>query len=319
VGRETLFSLGFPDLLSGSNSTAGGALYSAGPYSINVNPALTAPLQRVSLDAGFTGLLQTGDDTGFAPAFHVGLVIPTRWGVLTGALQASFISLDTAPLGNTLLARGGFSRDVTDKLYIGTALYGGVNRGDMNDWAVAADFGFVYRFGALGFLKDARWGTVLSDVGKTLDNSMDGSFPGITTLKTGFAALFLDKNNFSAGLSADISAPLWQNLVFDTGLQFSYAAKGITVTLSTGWKLNVKETYNGHGVPLPVAALAFKFAANTSKSEFMSSRGWQETDLNVSGVWQRLYENVQVISAGVTANFGARDTEAPVIRLWEED
>jgi hypothetical protein len=285
-----------------------------------VNPALTAPLQRVSLDAGFAGLLQTGDDTGFAPAFHLGLVIPTRWGVFTGAAQAAFVSLNTLPLGNTVLGRAGFSRDVTDNLYLGAALYGGANfGGDSPDWAVALDAGAVYRFGALGFLKDARLGVVLADIGKTLANSADGSFPGLVTPKAGFAALFLSQGNMNAGFSTDLSFPLFQNMLLDAGLQFNYTIQGFTLTASTGWKLNVRETVKGYDVPLPFAALAFKFAVNTSGNQFLSSRGWQETDFNVSGMWQQLYEGVQLISAGTTINLGARDTEAPKIQLWGED
>ncbi|MDR2445804.1 MAG: hypothetical protein LBD58_00715 [Treponema sp.] len=320
AGGERLFFLGHPDFISGAMSTSGGGVFApevVGSHVMGVNPALAAGVQRFSIDAAYTGLVGTG---GYGNAFYAGALFPSRYGVFSGGVQGAFLPLDAMNLGNTLLARAGFSRDVTDRLFVGADLYGGGAFGgaDRADWALGLDAGFVYRLGSAAFLKNARYSVVIRNMGKNFIDDEKNIYPGILTPAAGFAALFVDKEKLSAGFSADVSFPFCQNLVFSLGLQAKIAR---FIMVSAGWDINLREVIKlkGDGVHLPFVGIGIQFTADMSKSGFMSRQGWQKTDIDVSGVWQQLHNKAQVFSVGMTANFGLQDEEAPVIQIGDEE
>ncbi|MDR0375871.1 MAG: hypothetical protein LBH85_09165 [Treponema sp.] len=315
AGGERLFFLGHPGFISGAMSSSGGGVFApevTGSHIMGVNPALAAGVQRVSIDAAYTGLVGTG---GYGNAFYAGALFPSRYGVFSGGVQGAFLPLDAMKLGNTLLGRAGFSRDVTDRLFVGADLYGG---GANGDWALGLDAGFVYNLGNPVFLKNARYSVVIRNMGKNFIDDEKNIYPGILTPAAGFAAAFVDKKNFTAGFSADVSLPFFQNLVFSIGLQAKIAR---FIMISAGWDINLREVIKlkGDGVHLPFIGIGVQFAADMSKSGFMSRQGWQKTDIDVSGVWQQLHNKVQVFSVGMTANLGLRDEEAPVIQIGDEE
>jgi hypothetical protein len=320
VGGERLFFLGHPGFISGAMSSSGGAIFApevAGAYTVGINPALAAGVQRFSIDMAYTGLVGTG---GYGHAFYAGALFPSRYGVFSGGVQGAFLPLDAMHLDNTLLGRMGFSRDVTDRLFVGASLYGGgaFGRSSGDDWSLGLDAGFVYRLGNLAFLKNARYSVVIRNMGKNFIDDGETFYPGILTPAVGFAALFVDKNMFSAGFSADVSAPFFQNLVFSVGLQASIAR---FIKVSAGWDINLREVMKlqSDGVHLPFVGIGIQFAGDLSKSGFMSRQGWQKTDFDISGVWQQLNNKIQLFSIGATANFGVQDTEAPVIQIGDEE
>jgi len=316
---ENLFRNGHADLTSQAASAAGGAFFSSTPQSIAVNPALMSPVQRVSVDAGYTGVFFDG---GSGSGLQAGLALPSRWGVASFALQGVF--MDDAGLGNTFTARAAFSKDVTDKLYVGAGVFGGA--GNVG-WTAGADAGFVYRLGALGALSDARIGAALTNLGITylsedapgISGWESGRFPGMFTPRAGFAAVFLDTAGVDAAFSADLSLPFWQNAVFEAGLQARIAD---IIVIAAGWQLNALEAAESVASLMPSVGVSVKFRVNTGRSEFMSSKGWDTSDFVTSGAWRQLKiygdESAQQISAGITANFGLRDTEGPAIGVWED-
>jgi hypothetical protein len=321
VGGERLFFLGHPGFISGAMSSSGGGIFApevTGSHVMGINPALAAGVQRFSIDAAYTGLVGAG---GYGNAFYAGALFPSRYGVFSGGVQGAFLPLDDMKLGNTLLARAGFSRDVTDRLFVGADLYGGGAFGggpSGTDWALGLDAGFVYNLGSLAFLKNARYSVVIRNMGKNFIDNEKNIYPGILAPAAGFAALFVDKAKFSAGFSVDLSFPLFQNLVFSAGLQAKIAR---FIKVSAGWDMNLRETLKlkGNGVHLPFVGIGVEFAADTSKSGFMSRQGWQKTDFDISGVWQQLNNQVQLFSVGITANLGVQDKEPPVIQIGEEE
>jgi hypothetical protein len=46
-------------------------------------------------------------------------------------------------------------------------------------------------------------------------------------------------------------------------------------------------------------------------------RGWDKTDINISGVYQQLNDRINLFSAGASAHFGAIDRSPPVIEVGE--
>ncbi|MDR0644217.1 MAG: hypothetical protein LBG05_04780 [Treponema sp.] len=310
-GAEGLFFLGHPGSITSAESSAGSVVFHPSVYATVINPALVAELQRVSADLGYTALVQTKDGTDVGNAFYAGMLFPTRFGVFSGAAQGAFSSLRTMNFGNVLLARGGFARDVTERLNVGAALFGGGVFGDIfNDWALAVDAGFMYKLGKLGRLQDARYGIVLSNMGKTFVHNSE-IFPAIFTPKAGFAANFLDKEKITAGFSANLSFPLFQNAVFNTGLQLLIAN---ILIVSAGWDINIREALRGDGIHLP----SFGIGARFTVGNFMNKQAWEGSDFTVSGAWRQIHDGIQLISAGASLNFGVRDNEAPVITIEEE-
>ncbi|MDR1220098.1 MAG: hypothetical protein LBK73_10915 [Treponema sp.] len=327
AGGERLFLLGHPGFISGAMSSSGGGVFApevAGSHVMGINPALAAGVQRFSIDAAYTGLVGTG---GYGNAFYAGALFPSRYGVFSGSVQGAFLPLDAMNLGNTLLARAGFSRDVTERLFVGASLYGGgafsrsggaFSDAKDDDWALGLDAGFVYSLGNLAFLKNARYSVVIRNMGKNFIDDGKNFYPGILTPAAGFAAVFVDKAAFTAGFSADVSVPFFQNLVFSVGLQAKIAR---FIMVSAGWDINLREMMKlkSDGVHLPLVGIGVQFAGDMSKSGFMSRQGWQKTDFDISGVWQQLNDKIQLFSVGVTANFGVQDKEAPIIQIGDEE
>ncbi|MDR3356373.1 MAG: hypothetical protein LBO04_04215 [Spirochaetaceae bacterium] len=306
---ENLFLLGFPGLLSNAASTAGGGLYDAGPYSTTINPALTAPLQRVSADLG-ASMMMRESEAGFA--FLAGALFPSRWGVWTGVLQGAFLETPLSPPGNTFNARFGWARDVADDLYVGAAVFAGATSKYGDGIAAALDAGFVYRLGRLAFLKDARVSAALSNIGKTFNNDYFDNFPGAFTVKGGFAAVLFENDVFSAGFSTDIALPSFQNLLLNFGVELGLVD---VVTVSIGWDMNALELADDLGAHSPFIGIAFKWTANTGGSGIMAKQGWEKTDLSVSTLYQRLNNRINLFSAGLSAEFGSIDKTPPVIKL----
>jgi hypothetical protein len=310
---ENMFLLGFPRIVSSAASTTGGGLYDAGPYSININPALTAPLQRVAVDLGGTMLL-TKDDGG--SAFHAGALFPSRWGVWTGGLEASFIPVPLSPPGNTISARFGWARDVIENLYVGVSIFAGGIFKYGDDFAAGFDLGFVYKLGKLWILKDARVSGALVNIGKTFSNDIYENFPGMFTPKGGFAAVLFESNHFATGFFADLSLPSFQNATLAFGLDFSVLKM---IDISAGWDMNIRELADGIGPHTPFVGVTFRLTKNTSSSDILMKRGWDKTDINISGVYQQLNDGINLFSAGASAHFGAIDRSPPVIEMGEAE
>lgn len=313
LGGDYAFRLTNPELLTSAGSAAGGGFYTAGPSSIVINPALTASEQRIMLNLGYTALFGSQEVGGFGSSAQIALLIPSRWGVFTGILDGIFCNVGKLEYGNVLNLRGGFSKDITDRLYAGFDLSTGIRWADGVDWHLALDLGFVYHWGRLGFLKDFRIAGVLTDLGKPYEIGM----PSIATPKLGVAGtLFsVSNDNVAAGFSADLSFPMFMNVVFDAGLQLRIAK---FITIKSGWQFNVRDTVNKNYNLLPSVGLTVRFGINTKENQFMLDKGWQQSEITTSGAWQKLYQDVTAISAGAAINLGLKDTEAPKIQLWDE-
>jgi hypothetical protein len=315
-GGENLFFFGYPDITSSAYSSSGGAIFSAGPYSTVLNPALTAQEQRIAADFGWTGLVQTRYGDNFGDAFHIGALFPTRWGVWTAATQMVFVPVLQMPLGNMFSFRAGWSRDITQEICVGASIYAaGISKyGD--DFAIASDLGFVWRLGTLWIFKDARVSGVLANLGKTFVTDHYDTYPGFITAKAGIAALFLDTNEIKAGFSSDISIPTFQNFVFSVGVQAEIVKM---ITISLGWDMNAYELGKGWDPHTPFISIGFKTTINTGKSGFMKEQGWEKSDINGTFIWQQLNDEIQMISTGATIKFGSADSDAPIIEIGEAE
>jgi hypothetical protein len=312
VGGESLFVFPNAETLVGGASSAGSGFYNPAVGSAVTNPALLAPMQRVALSVA--GSVITRPDAGSGDGGgggELGIALPGRWGVF--AALAQFLA---APYGltNTFSLHAIYARDLTEKLYIGGSVLGGINGGGARtNAAFAADLGFLYRIGTLGPLSDVRIGVVGQNLGVTFDNG-GGSFPSPFTPKVGVAAVFFDLGGLAAAFSLDAAFPSFQNLLLDGGLQ----VKAGPVTLSTALRCNAREEGKGYHSLVPAVGLTFRHVIQTSGVGILEGQGWEQSDLGVTGAWKRLPQGSDLVSAAIAVNFGERDTAAPEISLWGE-
>lgn len=314
VGGDYAFRLTNPDLITGAGSSAGGGFYTSGPSSIINNPALTANDQRIMVNLGYTALFNTGVNSQFGSGAQLGLLIPSRWGVFTGVLDGIFVNVGKLHYGNILNLRGGFSKDITEKLYVGFSVGGGFQWQEGFDWSLALDIGFVYHWGKLGFLEDVRFAGTLTTLGKPYKIGL----PNIANSKMGVAAtLFsLANQNIVGGFSADLSFPMFMNMVFDTGFQLEIAK---VLTIKTGWQMDIRDLANKNYNLIPSIGITFKLGIDTKENQFMLDKGWQKSEIINSVAWQNLYGDIHAASIGSAIHLGLRDSEPPTITLWDEE
>lgn len=328
AGGQNALRFTEPQVLAGANSAAGGGLFGATPASILNNPALTAWEQRIVLDVAGTVLHSTNsdDDGSLGSAFQGGLLLPSRWGVSTVLFQGVWSEFLDMPIGDSVNLSGGFAKDISDKVSVGLSANFGYLVGDVGkDWTMSAAVGAYYEFGDWKFFKDIRFGASLLNLGKmysksntfgiesdSFENGVD-SWPALATLRTGTAAAIIKNRQVSLGASFDLAFPSFQNLVVDTGLQMQIHD---FMKIYSGWEFDVREFAEGARNIIPSIGVSFKFLFNSKDNSFMANKGWQQSEMTVSGGWKRLYENIDAFSAGAVLNLGLKDTAAPEIELW---
>lgn len=324
-GGEDVFRLSNPVLLSGGSSTTGGPSFLIVPSSIAYNPALTAIEQRSILNLSGTFLLDKDEYEGMQNGFglQLGLVIPTKWLVFTGTLQGLFDDNERFDVGHSVIVHLGASKDVTDRLYLGAALYTGFYTGHGTDFSVGLDLGGLYQLDDISILKKPRIGVSLLNLGKPIGSDytvtgIDGttskvSYPGIITPKGGFAATLLEISDFQAAFSADLSFPSFQNVIFDVAVGLSYRDM---VSLNFGWNCNARELAAGGKVNMPSIGINIKFAISSDSEKIKES--WRRSEIVPSVAWQNLNGGIHAISAGASLYLGMQDAEAPTIVLWNE-
>lgn len=316
AGGESAPSLASSELLAGTASAAGGPFGATLPGELAVNPALAAGEQRLTLDASYAALLGTGSESGLGHTLNLGGIFPTRWTVLGGSLGFLTSPFDGLPLGTAGTARFSASKDLTDKLYLGAGLSAAAGTG----WGVAGDLGALVRYGDLGFLKDARIGMALTGIGLPFTPSTEGinggsatGYPSMFTPRIGIAGTLLSTDSVRLGMTADLSAPTFQNLVFDAGLE---AVVKDALTVRAGWNLNLVESLNEAQSYLPSFGLGMKLKLNSPEEDsFLARNGWGQSDMTPSIGAKPLANGVWAIGGGINVKLGVIDKLPPVIEV----
>ena len=326
AGGEDLNLLGSPSSLSGANSVTGGALFDAGSTSILVNPALTAGEQRVNLNAGYSLLYSTDkeNESQMGGAFQSGILIPHKLYIFSGYVGGTFARYREMHLGNSINAKAGLSKEITEKLNVGLGLGGGYAWTYGKDWSLYADMGVLYKWGNLGPFSDFRLGASVLNLGKMYTNvsriGLDDTkgeyvFPTLATIKTGAAGTILDTEIAKIGLGLDLTVPCFQNLIADFNAQVQFKDAFI---ISVGEKVNLVEIINKKYSFIPSVAFLFKFSFDVKNNEYLESHSWSQSEMTVSAGYKNLYKTVHAISAGVDIDLGMADTEAPKILVWDD-
>jgi len=322
---QSLYQLTTPDVISGGATVAGGAFaYSAVSQAV-VNPAVIASEQRIVLDTGVTVLTGTRngkDGSVGVPSIYAGLVIPTKMGVFSASGQSLNGSFDKMPLGNTFTGRGGFAKEMDDRLNVGADLYLSIGKTTAGfDWAFGSDLGFTWYLGSfkyLPFMSDVRWGGTISSLGKNLHTSSStySAYPGIFTPAVGIAGTLFNVKAISGAAAVDLAVPSFQdialNAVFDVRVSDFLSVK-------TGWDVDLLDAKNKTASYLPSVSVAVTFGHTSKADSILSKIGGQESEFNLSGAFKQVTNDVTAYSAGATIKVGLPDTTAPSIVLWEDE
>lgn len=312
-GGDIAFRLTDPGLLLSAGSSAGGGFFTSGPTSIVINPALPAGDQRIVLNLGYTALMKDEEKFSFGSGMNLGLLIPSRYGVFSSLISGLFCNVGELQFNNVLQLQGSFSKDISERLYVGMGLDTGIRWGAGVDWVLGLNIGAVYKWGTLGFLEDTRFAFALTGLGKPYVWGM----PSIVTPKVGIAGTLFTvaEGKLSGAFSSDISFPQFTNIVLDIGFQLRIIDM---VYIKSAWQFDLRETLAEKYNLIPAIGLTVKFGIDTKDNNFFADKGWQKSEMSTSGAWQNLYDGVQAVSAGASINLGLRDTEAPEIILWGE-
>lgn len=305
-----------PALLGGGTSAAGSMLGTTMPGERSLNPALGSAEQRIILDASWMGLFGTGDENGFGQAVNLGLLVPTRWSVVSGSLGFITSPFDALPLGTAGRLNLAVSKDLTDKLFLGAGITGSAGAG----WGVAGDLGILYTFGSAGFLEDIRIGAALNGIGRPYTPDTAGimgaaasGYPSMLTPRIGTAATLLSEKAVKIGASIDLSAPTFQNLVLDAGLE---ALILDLISFRTGWNFNLRENIQNQATLMPSFGLGVNLKLNRPEGDsFLARNGWNQSEITPQAGYKSLQNGITAAGLGVNIHLGVTDNRAPAISV----
>lgn len=324
VNGDSLFEISSARMLATASSVVGGPIFNANPSSVAVNPALTVDEQRIALNTGFTMLFSTDETNkkGFGSAMQLGAIVPTKWTVMTFYLNGTFVPFNEMNLCDSVNFKYGMSKQITEKTSIGLSLNTGYLWGSGSDWSLSTNLGLLYNQGDFGFIKDCRFAASFLNLGKNYSNSMavgvnpskqSSAFPSLATIKVGMAGLLVDKKDFDLGFNIDVTTPLLQNFMVSAGLECSI--KDIFY-INVCERFNLTEFSNGRNDFIPAIGIGMKFHYGFKDSDYMSKKGWAESELSTMATYKQMYDTVNAVSAEVDLKLGMEDSAPPVITLW---
>ena len=317
VQGENLFYLSHPELLTGGVSVAGGGIESVLPASGTINPALIGLEERVSLDLGYTAMINgLSEDKGnkkYAQAFGTGILIPTDWANFGAEIEGVFSEFYNMPLGNSLHLKTFAAKQFMDKLYIGVGVGFGYAWEFRKDWMIAADVGALYNFGDVGFLKNFRIAASANNLGKVFNKDMNWQgYPSMFTFRGGAAAELIQSEKFVLGLSLDVTTPLFMNLIFDSGIQVRICD---FVQINSSWEFNSHEVSEGTNSWLPTLGVVFKFNIGMGKSDFVRKNDWSKSEICPSAAWKNVDGDINMFGLGAVLRLGEKDRSGPDIQM----
>ncbi|MGP1438480.1 MAG: OmpA family protein [Treponema sp.] len=316
VGGELFPSLYAPSILGGGISVTGGSLNDTLPGSLALNPALSAGEENPIFDISYILLAGIKPEKGFGHAVNAGFIYPANWGVIGGNLNFTHVRFDSLNFGTFGEGRFSYSKDITEKLYVGLGSYfsGGT------DWSLGLDLGVLYKFGDLGFLKDSKLGVSLTGIGKPYNPKINGvrgngkmiGYPSVVTPHIGFSTYLVSIPKFKMGFQADLAAPSFLNMTFDTGLSMLIMDM---VTIRTAYTFNLLETLNKKQTNIPSVGIGVRFKINPKNKDGSAKQGLEQTEISPQFAARPFYNNIWAFGIGVTTKFGTKDTEGPKIEV----
>lgn len=283
----------------------------------SINPATSALKQRVHLDASYAAIV--GDSSLGGHAAHLGLAVPTRAGVLAGAVHYAGVEYDDFDLGQRGSLNLSFSKGLYPRLLAGVGVAGQLGSQEgTTAFAGGLNLGIIHLIGDVGFLRDVRWGLALTQIGTGLAPAPDTTgTPAPFTPATDIYATLLQNDTVRWDLHTGVTAPTFQNVVYRAGTRLTMWDR---IGLNVGWQYNLQEQTDGDrstGSLLPSVGLTARFQTGRSGNGTPSETppAWRQSEIQAHGAWAPLYDGIWAAAAGVNIAFGVVDRNPPEITV----
>jgi len=300
---------------------AGSAAFGAGkgPQSDAVNPALSATVQRTTLDASYLALAGLGGEANEDRQGHVvnlGLLLPTRVGVFGGTAHFINSPLNAIPLGTSFLLHLTAAKELYPGWSAGTGLRMVVGSADQFDFGLALDLGVVRETGPNALLPGLTWGIAVTNIGKWYEPiSGKDPLPAPFTPNFGFRFTPVRTEWLDVGVGTTLRFPGFRNVATDISTSATFFD---AVTLHAGWQVDLLQTIDGR-LPsrslLPSFGLSVSFTAGLGEEGFAAEQGWTETEIQTSFAAAPLYDGVWALGGGINAPLGVIDREGPKVTV----
>ncbi|MGM0673119.1 MAG: FlgD immunoglobulin-like domain containing protein [Spirochaetota bacterium] len=286
-----------------------------------MNPAVSGLKQRVVLDASYIGLTGFGDgadNEGWqGHATTIGTTVPSRVGVFSGLVHFLGSELDSMKLGSTFLAHTSFSKALYDDLLVGTGLNFRVGGDGRTDTGVTADLGLLHLVGDAGFIKDFKWGISVLGLGLPYE-PVEGksSVPSVFTPAVGSEFSLIQTDDVELVMRNSFSLPTVQNLKANVGASLNIADRVSVFSSVRGDFRQITDGDFDSRSFVPSVGISVNLSTNFQEDEnFISNRGWNQSELRTRVAAAPMYDNVWAFGAGVNAPLGVVDREPPEISV----
>ncbi len=314
-GAFSLPSIYSPWGLASSATVTG----SASPWATLLNPSVTGGSQLIQLEGAYTGITDFGKGQGWGSAAAISFSLPLSYGVW-GANARFFSapgSMSSMPLGSFGSLRASFAKDLLSTLYVGSAL--DITMGGNNGfgWGVGLDLGATWFAGNLGFLKDARVGLSILDIGKGYSTAgltgifggAASSYPSAFTLGLGLRGYLLQSYNWNIDAGVDIWSPSFQDFGVNLSVGFGFRE---FVSLRMGWAVGFRDAIEGTGRSY-VPSLGLSGTIPLEKGIRLAKTQYRDASITAGTAIAPLYDSLYAISAGFNLSFGIKDKTPPAI------
>jgi flagellar hook assembly protein FlgD/outer membrane protein OmpA-like peptidoglycan-associated protein len=319
-GGEDLFDFFSPlSVGTGATVTSGES-----PSADALNPAASAPNQRVTLDVSYAALagLGVGASGLRGHVVNLGGVVPTRAGVLASTLHFLTSDYDTVELGSTFAWNLSFAKVLFPNLYIGlgTNLYLGGTNGNF-DAGVTADLGILHAPARSYGLQNLRVALVLQELGKWYQPVAGRSgLPSPFTPRAGIAFDPVSTEDLSISVYGDLALPTFRNMRFSAGGIVTFQE---VFSMYGGFRADLRQLLQSD---IPARSLIPSFGISVDlktdfreDDSFISRQGWNQSEVKTRAAAAPLYNGVWAIASGANIPLGVIDRRPPQIEVGYEE
>lgn len=297
--------------LSAAGMTGAGAFSARGSDAAAalVNPAAGALEQRLTLNLSYLALPDLSGSSAAGHSVSLGALFPTRVAVFSSSLN--FMTNPADPMGRSPFVSAGFqvSKELWENISLGVGLDLGLG---IDDWKVAGDIGLRQYIGDFGPLKDFTWGFALGDLGKSTAPQAFTPRGGVDFSAFRAKPAANGRSPFTAGASADLSAPGFSTLAGAFALHFDFFN---VVALHTTMDFNLREIMDGENrSPIPAFAIDARIPLGSRAKKAIKALP-DEGELIITAPARPLYGDQWAIGGGFVFHAGVVDSTPPLISI----
>ncbi len=224
-------------------------------------------------------------------------------------------------IGTLAQVHGSISKDLFPNFYIGAGL--GFTLGDNGGlgWGAGLDLGIMHLLGDVGFIRDFRWGAVLTDIGRGYQTPLPATgatgssataYPPPFTFGIGMHGLLIKTSAVKLGLGADFFLPSFADFAANFSGTLTFAD---VFGLRAGWGFSADElsAHVSRSV-FPSIGLTATIPLNrVDQTSLLGKQGIEQADLEPYVSAAPLYGSLWAFGAGAVMPLGSAAKIPPKI------